>query len=83
MKPEDIYWDKPDLPDDLRAMGDNLFPGLANALRRALLHSAAKRIETLEAQSADTETDLNQDNFYGNFFSIRRTTKLPPINALL
>lgn len=46
--PSAVYWDKPDLPDDLREMGDNLFPGIAQALRRAMLYSAARRIEHLE-----------------------------------
>jgi hypothetical protein len=52
MKAEDVYWDKPDLADDLREMADNLFPGMANMLRVAMLYSAAKRIETLEAEVA-------------------------------
>ena len=55
MKPEDVYWDKPDLADDLREMGDNLFPGMPNILRRAMLYSAAKRIETLEAKLAERQ----------------------------
>ena len=54
MKPDDIYWDKEDLPDDLRTMADNLFPGITNALRHALLYSAAKRIEMLEKERETT-----------------------------
>lgn len=52
MQPDAVYWDKPDLPDDLREMGDNLFPSLGDQLRRAMLHSAARRIEHLEEQLA-------------------------------
>ena len=50
MKPDDVYWDKPDLADDLRKMGDNLFPGTENCLRHAMLHGAARRIEAVEAE---------------------------------
>lgn len=56
MQAEDVYWDKPDLAADLREMGDNLFPGIRNALRRAMLHSAARRIDELEKQ-LDTVKD--------------------------
>lgn len=50
MNPEDVYWDKPDLADDLREMGDNLFRGIQHSLRLAMLHSAAKRIESQAAE---------------------------------
>jgi len=66
MKPDAVYWDKPDLPDDLREMGDNLFPCMSDILRRALLHSAARRIEHLEAQlgecSRHPETPADPQN---------------------
>ncbi len=52
MQADEVYWDKPDLADDLREMGNKLFPGMENCLRRAVLHSAAKRIEHLEAKVA-------------------------------
>jgi hypothetical protein len=53
MKPEDVYWDKPDLADDLRKMGDNLFCGIEHSLRRAMLHSAARRIDIGDAARAE------------------------------
>ena len=54
--PSKVYWDKPDLADDLREMGDSLFPGVEQCLRRAMLYSAARRIEYLEQQS-QTKTE--------------------------
>ena len=51
MKPDQLYWDKPDLADDLRAMADNMFSGGSQILQHALLYSAARRIEWLESKT--------------------------------
>ena len=52
MSSDSVYWDKPDLAKDLREMADNLFPGIENCLRHAVLCSAARRIEWLEARTS-------------------------------
>lgn len=59
--PSAVYWDKPDLPDDLRTMGDNLFPGLTHCLRRAMLYSAARRIEHLEKKLSQFDAGQADD----------------------